>query len=79
MAGKLKSRSPRTKPKLKETEFYCVKCKKRCKSNVDDVCVEKLKNGAVALKGSCHKCDCLMYKFVVRSNYDKLLDKYGKC
>ena len=70
MPGKLKT-------KLTETEFYCVKCKKRCKSDPSVMCVKTLKNGAVALQGSCNKCDCVMYKFVARSKHDKLAHKYG--
>jgi hypothetical protein len=65
--------------KLTETEFYCVKCKHRCKSNKSDMCVKTLKNGAVALRGSCNKCDCVMYKFVGRCKQDNLINKYGSC
>ena len=67
------------KTKLKEKEFYCVKCRQRCKSNPDSICVVKFKNGAHALNGACDNCDCSMYKFIKESDVNKFHKKYENC
>ena len=65
--------------KLKEDEFYCVACNKRCKANSEDICVVVFKNGVPALQGECSKCDCDVYKFIKWNSEDRLSEKYGRC
>jgi len=67
------------KTKLKQQEFYCVKCRKRCKSTKNDICIVEFKNGSNAMEGQCSKCDCMMYKFIKDKDVDKLIDKFGEC
>jgi len=49
-------------PTLNKNEFYCVKCRNKCKAN--SVSNVTLKNGRHALKGKCEKCNTVVYKFV---------------
>jgi hypothetical protein len=68
--------------KLKQEEFYCVKCRKRVKG--DDICIKTFKNkksfgGIPTMMASCKKCDTSVYKFIKHSAKDRLTDKYGKC
>lgn len=70
--------------KLKQQEFYCVKCRNRVKINADDICVTTLKNkkvkgGVPTLIGSCAKCDTDMYKFIKRADKARLTKKFGRC
>ena len=65
--------------KLKQNEFYCVACNKRCSSKPDDTCVVVFKNGVPALQGYCAKCDCEVYKFIKWKSTDNMLKKYGSC
>jgi hypothetical protein len=64
---------------LKETEFYCVKCKKSVNIPKKDVCFKNLKNSAPALVGYCKKCDCNLTKFVKHDKANSLKNKYGTC
>lgn len=69
---------------MKETEFYCVSCRKRVNQKKDDMCVTVLKNkrvhgGVPALTCECRKCGTSLYKFVKRDSKEKLIDKYGRC
>ena len=64
--------------RLKEHQFYCVQCRRRC--NGDNICVVQLKNGTPALKATCDKCDdCTLYKFIKNKDVQRLTKKYGKC
>jgi hypothetical protein len=64
---------------LKEDEFYCVACNRRCKSSKEDMCVTKFRNGSYALYGYCKPCDCDTYKIIKDSAVSSLTKKYGKC
>ena len=64
---------------LKEDEFYCVACRRRCKSSKEDMCVIKFRNGTHALYGYCKPCDCDTYKIIKDSAVSRLTKKYGKC
>jgi len=46
-------------------EGYCVKCK--CKKEIKDAKKIKMKNGRLALKGSCPDCGTGMYKILKTS------------
>ena len=71
MPNKLRTR-------LKEHQFYCVQCRKRC--NGEDICFVRLKNGTPSLKATCAKCDdCDLYKFVKHKDAGRLSKKYDKC
>jgi hypothetical protein len=67
--------------KLKENQFYCVKCKKIVTGS--DICVKIYKTSTrrmlPALKAVHNKCDTNLTKFVSMDKKDKLIDKYGKC
>lgn len=73
------------KGKLKQQEFYCVSCRKRVKSDADDICVKVYKNKrmydgkAPALRSTCQKCDTNLTKFIKHSDTKRMQDKYGKC
>ena len=62
---------------LKVDEFYCVGCRKRCKSKPEHMGVVKFKNGAVALNGYCGACDCEAYKFIKRKDESTRRNQYG--
>jgi hypothetical protein len=72
MPNKLRSR-------LKQTEFYCVSCRKRIKMKKDDICVKILKNGTPALVSYCSKCNVNLTKFIKDDSVKKMEYKYGKC
>tara|TARA_B100001094_G_C17966403_1_gene688090 strand:+ start:331 stop:573 length:243 start_codon:yes stop_codon:yes gene_type:complete len=65
------------KTPLRVDEFYCVGCRKRCKSNPEHMGVVKFKNGAVALNGYCRECDCEAYKFIKRNQESTRRSQYG--
>ena len=70
--------------KLKQREFYCVKCRKRVAVPANDICVtvyrnKKVKGGVPALVGSCKKCDTNVNKFIKRNDKEKLINKFGRC
>lgn len=83
MPAKKKSSNKRPKKiqgKLKETEFYCVSCRKRMTSIPDELGVQTFRlkgRNARALRGVCKKCDVNLCKFVKEAKFDKLKDKYG--
>ena len=64
---------PLTK-KLKEDEFYCVKCRKRVKS--PDFTVKKIKNSKRTnihmMKGNCKNCGTNLNKFITKDKFDEL-------
>ena len=63
---------------LKEHQFYCVQCNKRC--NGTNICVTRLRNGTPALQAECSKCDdCEVYKIIKDKDVNRLTKKYGKC
>lgn len=70
------------KTKLKQQEFYCVKCRKRVKVASDDMGVSVFKNGKTGMKvpalvGDC-KCDTTVVKFIKHDDQVKFTQKYGK-
>lgn len=73
------------KTKLKQNQFYCVKCKcrKTCKSS--NMCVKEHKNkrsktGYIpTLKSYCGNCETPLTKFIKHKDTDRLADKYGYC
>ncbi len=69
------------KTKLKEQEFYCVKCRKRVKVASDDMGVHlfkkvKTRMKVPALVGEC-KCDTTVVKFIKHDDQDRFTRKYG--
>lgn len=72
--------------KLRQNQFYCVKCEKRVTCKPNDMCVTHYSNKRVAggkvpaLKGSC-RCGTNLTKFVKRDSNTlrKLVNKYGYC
>lgn len=68
------------KTKLKETQFYCVSCRKRV--NGDNIKLKMLrspkrKNGrAPALRAKCMACDTNLTKFVAERKVPALKAKY---
>jgi hypothetical protein len=60
--------------KLKQDEFYCVKCRKRTKS--PDFVVKKIKNSKrkdiCMMKGTCKKCGTNVNKFISKDKYEEL-------
>ena len=76
-----KSKSP-NKPKLTETQFYCVKCRCTVKLQEKEIRVHTYKNkkfvgGKPALVGVC-KCNTNVTKFIKQADKKTLQDKYGK-
>jgi hypothetical protein len=67
------------KKPLKQTEFYCVSCRKRVKSKPSDICAKTFKNGTPALVSHCEKCDTNLTKFIKHNSLKKMEKKYGKC
>lgn len=65
--------------KLNETEFYCVKCKHKVRSNVDDICLSKTSNSRYMLKSSCKHCNTTLNKFISMDNLELFKKKYSKC
>ena len=69
---------------MKQTEFYCVSCRKRVNQKKEDICVTILKNkkvagGVPALTGECRKCGTNLYKFIKRDSKERMIDKFGRC
>ena len=69
---------------MKQTEFYCVSCRKRVVQKKDDMCVITLRNkkvagGVPALTSECRKCGTNLYKFIKRDSKEKMIDKFGSC
>lgn len=68
---------------MKQTEFYCVKCRKKVMCDPDDMCVQIFKNKKTgespALRSVCPKCDTNLTKFIKRDSTDRMIEKYGKC
>lgn len=63
--------------KLKQDEFYCLSCNKKCKG--DDIKFKYIKNSkrkVPTIKGYCHKCDCKVSKIVKNNAVQKLKSKY---
>lgn len=78
---KKKSGRPRKlTSKLKEGEFYCVSCRKRCKG--DSIKVKKIRNKKLgpipALKSKCPKCDTNVTKFIKWDSEKDMVSKYGR-
>ena len=71
------------KSRLKQNQFYCVKCRKRVTSHPDDICVKNIRNrktGSIpALKSECPKCGTKLFKFSKRKDATKLRSKFGRC
>jgi len=71
------------KTKLKEKEFYCVKCHQRVKIASDDMGVDIFKNGKTGMKvpalvGECNSCNTTVIKFIKHDHQDRFTQKYGK-
>ena len=70
-------------PKLSETQFYCVKCRKAVTVKADDMCVKVYRNKRAGmtptLKGQCVYCDTSLTKFIARDSTKDMTSKYGKC
>ena len=71
------------KTKLKQQEFYCVKCRKRVKIDSDDMGVDIFKNGQTGMKvpalvGECKLCNTTVVKFIKHDDQDRFTQKYGK-
>ena len=60
---------------MKETQFYCLKCRKRYIAKASDIEFETDKRGRPRLVGWC-KCGTLSYKYVPYSEESKLKKKY---
>lgn len=67
------------KSKLRQNQFYCVKCRARITSPEDTICVEVFKNDRPALRSYCHRCDTNLTKFIKNDDKDRMVDKYGRC
>jgi len=69
-------------PKLKQAEFYCVKCKKSVEcdpAKIRTVMYKNKKTGSCpALKCMCPNCGTKLNKFIKKDDYDRLSQKYGK-
>lgn len=68
--------------KMKETEFYCVKCRSRVQADHSDIRVTTYKNkkivgGTPALVSVCD-CDTKLIKFIKHENKGIFTKKYGK-
>lgn len=68
--------------KLKQKEFYCVKCCKRVKCAPDAINFTEIKNSKAtsgyvpALKCTCSHCGTKLTKFVKHKDAEKLRNKY---
>ena len=73
------------KTKLRQNQFYCVKCRARKTVATGDICVEEYKNHRArdgytpALKGYCSKCDTSLTKFIKYKDVNRLTTKFGRC
>jgi predicted nucleic acid-binding Zn-ribbon protein len=63
---------------MKQTEFYCLKCKKVVVIPKDEIKLSVLKNGKHALSSQCSECDTKLFKFVKEDDVNKLAVKYKK-
>ena len=72
-------------PKLKQNQFYCVKCRKAVTLKPQDICVVKLRNkkrvgGFMhATRGECGRCGTRVHKFITVASVKATENKYGKC
>lgn len=62
--------------KLKQTEFYCVECRKRVKVPTEDIQVSIDKQGRPRLEGM-DKYNHKLFKYIKFSHEDKLGKKFG--
>lgn len=60
---------------MKENQFYCMACRKRCTCPSTHIEFQLDKNGRPRLYGDC-KCGTDMYKYVKYSQADRLAKKY---
>ena len=73
------------KTKLKQNQFYCVKCRSRTTVSTGDMCVKLYKNHRAkhgytpTLKSYCMTCDTPLTKFIKYDDTKKMINKYGKC
>jgi len=66
--------------KMKSSQFYCVKCKRKFRqSNDDRICVVKLKNHRAANKTTCTACDTTCYRFISVDSTPSMIQEYGLC
>jgi hypothetical protein len=70
-------------PKLNQRQFYDVGSGKKFTAPVEDIDVVKMKNkkikgGVPALRVINPYTDNYSYKFIKRSDYDRMVDKFGK-
>lgn len=71
--------------KLKQNQFYCVKCRSRRTVQPSSMCVKEYKNRrakhghAPVLKSYCNICNTSLTKFIKYNDVDSLTEKYGKC
>lgn len=66
--------------KLKQREFYCVKCRKPVTASASDICVRKPRRAkSPMMTAYCSKCDCNLNKFIKKSVASNMTRKYGKC
>ena len=68
--------------KLKENEFYCVRCKQRVICEKEDIYVKiyvnkKTNNDVPSLKCACD-CGVPLTKFIKHSKTKEMINKYGK-
>lgn len=72
-------------PKLKQQQFYCVKCKAKRTVKAGDICVKVYRNKrmydgkAPSLRSECPKCGTNLTKFIKHDSTERMQDKYGKC
>ena len=71
-------------PKLKQRQFYCVKCRRTVTVSPEDIYVKIYTNKrmydgkAPALKSQCKSCDTNLTKFIRHDSTASMVDKYGK-
>ena len=71
--------------KLKQKEFYCVKCRRRVTCNTEDICVKIYKNKNMVGKkvptlfSECPYCETNLNKFIKHDLTEKMIEKYGLC
>lgn len=74
---------PKLNRKLKQTEFYCVSCKKTVVMPKDDVCFKDAKSSnrkkIPMLKAECKKCGSMLNKFIKNYIAGDMRRKYGRC
>lgn len=73
------------KKKLKQNEFYCVKCRGRSRVSSDEICFRDIKNKkrrnnkVPMLQSECHKCGTGLNKIVKNSKAGDMRRKFGRC